>query len=55
MLNKKYITALVKGYINGKNRARTLTLPNGKRTNIIGYLMYHKKHINDYVKQGGQS
>ena len=52
MLNKNKITALVKGWENGKNRARTIQHPYklNKKVNIMGYLMIKGLNKEAYTK-----
>lgn len=52
MLNKNEITALVKGWENGKNRARTIPHPYklNKKVNIMGYLMLKRLNKEAHIK-----
>tara|TARA_S200002703_G_scaffold159715_1_gene174276 strand:- start:3355 stop:3549 length:195 start_codon:yes stop_codon:yes gene_type:complete len=52
MLNKNKMTALVKGWENGRNRARTIQHPYklNKKVNIMGYLMIKGLNKEAYTK-----
>jgi hypothetical protein len=52
MLNKNKITALVKGWENGRNRGRTIQHPYklNKKVTIMGYLMIKGLNKEAYTK-----
>lgn len=50
MLSVNKISNLLKGWENGKNRARTIKHPFklNKKVNIMGYIMLHKLNRGDF-------
>ena len=42
MYDNNYLTAQLKGWVKGKNRSKNLICADGKKRNIIGYLLYNK-------------
>ena len=50
MLSVNKISDLLKGWENGKNRARTIKHPFklNKKVNIMGYVMLHKFNRGDF-------
>lgn len=50
MLSVNTISDLLKGWENGKNRARTIKHPFklNKKVNIMGYVMLHKLNRGDF-------
>lgn len=52
MKNENNIIALVKGWQNGKNRAKTIKHPYkpNKKVNIMGYLMIKGLNKEAYIK-----
>ena len=50
MLSVNKISDLLKGWENGKNRARTIKHPFklNKKVNVMGYIMLHKLNKGDF-------
>ena len=42
MYDNNHLTAQLKGWVKGKNRSKNLICADGKKRNIIGYLIYNK-------------
>ena len=53
MLNVNRITDLLKGWENGKNRARTIKHPFklNKKVNIMGYMMLYKLNRRNFINE----